>query len=144
MNPYFMRFWSMFYCLHIRLCFPEMNNGMKQLSKKPSSSKNASDNCAWRRSLFDTQNVLRLGSPAMTLALTNCTNDWFSYLLSLSVSLCSHAFLFRCVSKGSCESACRDCWVLGLGHPIPICFSSEELVLSKIQKSLQLLTNRSP
>lgn len=87
MTPYFTGFWSLFYCLHIRPCFPGMNNGMKQLSKKPSSSKSANTNYAWRGSLFKTQSVLRLGSPAMTLSLTNCTNDWFSYPLSLCLSL---------------------------------------------------------
>lgn len=48
------------------------------------------------------------------------------------------------VSKGSWEIACHGCWVVGLGCQVLICLSSEELVLSKTYKSLQLLTIKGP
>lgn len=49
MSPYFTGwFWSMFYCLHIILYFPLMNNGIKQPSKKRSDSEDANAECTVR------------------------------------------------------------------------------------------------
>lgn len=103
-RPYFTRFWGVFCCLYIIPYFPVMVNGIKWPSKKPSSSENVNVKCTLRGSLFWIQNFLRLESPTMILFLKNYTNNFFSYLLSLSVSLCSHAFLFLRFKSVLCMS----------------------------------------